>query len=141
MASRAQAFGNGVLAGAAGTAVMTLLQHAEMRATGRPPSTTPGQAAAILLRRDRSEARRLSPYMHVAFGLTMGGLRGLLGPGASRTAAHYALVSVGDALLYKAMGIADWPWTWSRRDVIADVVGKGSYAASTGVVHDRLASR
>ena len=73
----------GVVAGAVGTAVMTLAQLAEMRVTGRPPSTTPGQFGALLLRRDPAEAARLTPAVHTAYGLTMGALRGVLGRGPS----------------------------------------------------------
>ena len=144
MTSLARGLGTGLVAGAAGTALMTAAQYAEMRVTGRPTSTTPGQFAAMLLRRNprnRREAARLTPAVHTAYGLTMGGLRGLLGPGASRSLAHFALLWSGDALLYKATGIADWPWRWSRRDWVADLVGKGTYAVGTSLVHDRLATR
>ena len=141
MGSKMRRIGAGMLAGAAGTAAMTLAQLAEMRATGRPPSTTPGQFGALLLRRDPGEAARLTPAVHTAYGLTMGALRGLLGSGPSWSAAHFALLWSGDALLYKATGIADWPWRWSRQDWVADLVGKGTYALGTGAVYDRLASR
>ncbi len=133
--------GTGMVAGAAGTAAMTLAQRAEMGVTGRPPSTTPGQFGALLLRRDPAEAARLTPAVHTAFGVTMGALRGLLGAGASRSAAHFALLWSGDALLYKATGIADWPWRWSRREWVSDLVGKGAYALGTGAAYDRLTRR
>ena len=141
MSSVTRGVGVGVVAGAVGTAVMTLAQLAEMRVTGRPPSTTPGQFGALLLRRDPAEAARLTPAVHTAYGLTMGALRGVLGRGPSWSAAHFALLWSGDALLYKATGIADWPWRWSRQDWVSDLVGKGTYALAMSAVHEQLAGR
>lgn len=133
----------GPVAGLVGTAVMTLSQRVEMRASKRSPSTVPGQVGARLLGRDDpADVERLSPIAHWTHGATMGAARGLLGSiglrGPAGTAAFFAVLWSGDALLYKSLGIADWPWRWTARDLATDVGHKAIYAAITGLVYDKL---
>ena len=139
------ALAKGALAGLIGTAAMTAAQTAEMRVSGRKPSLVPGQVASKLLglNPDNNEAlSRISTRMHWAHGMTMGCARALLGQaglrGPSATAAHFALMWSGDITLYKALGIAAWPWQWSLEELIPDVLHKGIYAAVTGAVYDAL---
>ena len=89
----------GLLAGFIGTIVMTVSEMVEMRLTGRPPSTVPGQVGAKTLGRDPNRVahlERLSTGVHWLHGTSMGALRGLLaltGLGAvAATVVHYALV-------------------------------------------------
>lgn len=135
----------GALAGLIGTAVMTAAQEAEMRLTGREPSLVPGHVASKLLRLspDDDEALgRISTGMHWAHGMTMGTVRALLGRsglrGGRAAAAHFALMWSGDVMLYKALGIAPWPWQWSLQELAPDVLHKGIYAATTSVACDGL---
>ena len=131
----------GALAGLAGTAAMSATQALEMRVTGRKPSTVPGQVGATLLpglTPDAQTVERLSPVVHWGHGVAMGMLRGLLGDGAGRGALHFALLWGGDAVLYRALGIAGLPWTWSRGDIAIDVLHKGVYGAVTNAAFVRL---
>ena len=144
--SVARAATRGMLAGAVGTAAMTLTQRLEMSLSGRAPSTVPGQVGAHLLPgadpTTPADVARLNTPVHWGHGITMGAVHGVLdeaglhGPAAS--AAHFALVWGGDAALYRALGIADAPWRWSRDELAADVLHKGVYAAVTGAVYDAL---
>lgn len=133
----------GPLAGLIGTAVMTLAQHAEMSATGRAPSTVPGQVAAQLMGRSTSEVTDLNLPMHWAHGTAMGTIRGALTEmglrGVGGSAVFFALLWTGDAVLYRALGIADWPWRWTRAELLTDAGHKAFYALVTGAAYDSLA--
>ena len=135
----------GALAGLIGTAAMTAAQTVEMRITGRAPSLVPGHVASKLLRLEPEgddAMSRVSLRMHWAHGMTMGALRGLIGQGGLdggyAAATHFALTWGGDTMLYKALGIAPWPWQWSLEELAPDVVHKGIYAAVTSAAYDRL---
>lgn len=135
----------GTLAGLIGTAAMTTAQAVEMRVSGRPPSTVPGQVASKLLglkpRNDEALAR-ISTRMHWAHGASHGlvraaiGRAGLHGPAAM--SAHFALMWGSDVVLYKALAIAPWPWKWSREELAPDVLHKGLYVLATSVAYERL---
>lgn len=140
--SRATALG--MLAGAVGTAAMTLTQRLEMSLSGRAGSTVPGQVGAHLVPgagpASPGDVARLNGPVHWGHGIAMGALRGVLDvaglTGPSASAAHFALVWVGDAALYRALGIADVPWRWSPDALRTDLLHKGVYAAVTGAVYD-----
>ena len=133
----------GQLAGLVGTAVMTATQRLEMARTGRPASTVPGQVGVRLLGRPEQDAEGLSPAVHWGHGAAMGTVRGLLGAaglrGPAATAVFFTVLWSGDAVLYKALGIADWPWRWGRAALVTDLGHKAVYAATTGLVYDALA--
>jgi hypothetical protein len=137
----------GMLAGAVGTIAMTLSERLEMALTGREASQVPGEVAAHLLPGRHpgaaSDVEQLNSPMHWAHGISMGAARGLLDAGGMRgptaTAAHFALVWGSDAMLYRALGVADAPWRWSGDELAADLLHKGVYAVVTGAVYDALA--
>lgn len=137
------AIGLGLLAGVAGTVVLTLAEKLQMRVSGREPSTVPGQVGAKLTGRDPEVhpqvAERLNPVVHWMHGIGLGAVRGLLdvaGLGfVPATAVFFVLVWGGDALLYRALGIAEMPWNWSRSDLLSDLWGKGAYAVATSAAY------
>lgn len=136
----------GLMAGLIGTVVMTVTETVDIRVTGREPSTVPGQVGIKVLGRDPDQEPRLkgvSTTVHWLHGITMGALRGLLaltGLGAVlATVVHFVLVWSGDALTYKALGIAPMPWGWSRRELATDLFHKAVYAVATGVAYELLA--
>ena len=118
---------------------LTLAEHAEMKLTGREPSSVPGQVGAKLVGRDPDAdpalTKRLSPLVHWTHGIALGGARGLLDAAGlsprAATLAFYPLVWGGDALLYRALGIAPAPWRWSRDELLTDLFGKGVLAFAT----------
>lgn len=137
----------GMLAGVVGTIAMTISERLEMAVTGREASQVPGEVAAHLLPGRHpevaSDVEQLNSPMHWAHGISMGALRGLLDAGGMRgstaTVAHFALLWGGDAMLYRALGVADAPWRWSADELAADLLHKGVYAVVTGAVYDALA--
>jgi hypothetical protein len=142
------ALGRGLVAGAVGTAAMTVPERLQMAVPGREGSQVPGEGGAGLLpekdQESATDVAQLNTTVHWAHGVTMGALRGALdvaglrGPQASM--AHFALLWGGDAALYRALGVADVPWHWASDQLATDLLHKGVYAAVTGVVYDALSA-
>jgi hypothetical protein len=137
--------GSGLLAGAAGVAVMTLGEKLEQRWTRRPNSYVPAHTLERLLglpRRPDRQRLGLNWAMHWGQGILVGGLRALMaargmrGPFASFmfTGARLAV----DQTLENATGVGAPPWTWPRDEQVIDLVHKAVYAFTTGLVADRL---
>ncbi|MFC6064303.1 hypothetical protein [Streptomyces ochraceiscleroticus] len=138
----------GVIAGAAGVAVMTLGEKAEQRLTGRPDSYVPARTLARLTgMADRPGEERVptNRVMHVGQGVLLGVLRsvmahvGLRGPWSS---AKFAVVRLtNDQILENATGVGAPPQTWPRAELAVDLLHKTVYAFATGAVADALAAR
>ena len=135
----------GVVAGLAGTVVMTAFQElVEMPLTGRGDSYAPADFAARVLRirpRTQRGRTRVNWATHVALGASWGAAhggaaaRGLSGPRAVLTA--FAAVYTADVLLNTALGLYA-PSRWSRRDWAVDVTDKFVQAAATGVLFETV---
>ncbi len=142
------ALGRGMVAGAVGTAAMTVTERLEMAVTGRPGSQVPGKVGAHLTPgkdpASPADVAQLNTAVHWTHGITMGALRGALDVagirGSQATLTHFALLWGGDAALYRALGIAEAPWRWSADELATDMTHKGVYAAVTGVTYDALTS-
>ncbi len=142
------ALSRGVVAGLAGTAVMTAFQKfIEMPLTGRPDSYAPANFAEKVLPIDPPTGRRrtrLNYATHFALGTLWGSAygvaarAGLSGPRA--IAAVFGVVYSGDVLLNTALGLYR-PRTWSRQDWAVDTIDKLVQAAATGIVYDRVTAR
>jgi hypothetical protein len=140
--------GRGVLAGLAGTVVMTAFQElVEMPLTGRGASDAPARFAERVTPADPAThqgRRRLTWGTHFALGAVWGAAhgvaaaRGLRGQRAVNTV--FGGVYLGDVLLNTALGVYD-PRRWSVRDAVVDVVDKYVQAQATGAVLDRLLHR
>ncbi|CAA9250288.1 MAG: hypothetical protein AVDCRST_MAG41-2045 [uncultured Corynebacteriales bacterium] len=135
--------GRGVLAGLAGTAVMTAFQRfVEMPLTGRGESYAPADFAEKLLPvspATRKGRRRLNYSVHFALGGMWGtaygiaAARGLRGQKAVN--AVFAVVYTGDVVLNTALGLYQ-PGRWTAKDWAIDVVDKYVQAQATGAVFD-----
>jgi len=91
----AGALGQGLLAGAAGTAAMTVSSSLEAKLRGREASSAPADAAGKVLGvqpRDEAGQARFSTVVHWGYGTSWGAVRGLLHAadvdGSKATAAH-----------------------------------------------------
>lgn len=139
--------GRALLAGLAGTAVMTGFQRSvEMPLTGRPDSYAPARLAETVLGLhpgDAAARRRLNTAVHVGFGVLWGpaylvaARAGLRGPRA--VAAVFATLYAGDLVLNTALGLYR-PQDWSGQDWAVDLVDKFVLAAATGAAYERLAA-
>jgi hypothetical protein len=82
LADAAASAGVGVLAGLIGTAAMTISSTVEMRISGREASSTPADAAGVVLGVkpvDDAGAQRFGTAVHWGYGSGWGAVRGLLG--------------------------------------------------------------
>jgi hypothetical protein len=138
----------GLIAGTAGAAVMTLGEKAEQRLTSRPDSHVPARVLQRLTGMRERPGRQPQPVnlaMHVGQGALLGILRsvmahaGLRGPWAS---AQFAVVRLtNDQILENATGVGAPPQTWPRPELAVDLLHKAVYAFTTGAVADALSGR
>ena len=143
-----QAVWQGLVAGLAGAAVMTVAEKVEQRFTGRPDSYVPARVLARLTGRPEQPGRQpvwLNLSMHYGQGALVGVLRavmahaGLRGPVASGMFTVNRLTS--DQILENLTGVGAPPQTWPRRELVVDVLHKTIYGFTTGAVADALAAR
>jgi hypothetical protein len=75
--------------------------------------------------------------VHWGHGIGLGVARAILEDAGRRraTLAFFPIVWAGDAMLYRALGIAPWPWRWSRQDLATDLFGKGILAGVTSAAY------
>ncbi len=141
----AATLGRGILAGVAGTGVMTAFQKfVEMPLTGRGDSYVPAEFAERVLPVNPTTAqgrKTLNYATHFGLGGMWGtaygvaAARGLRGQKAVN--AVFLAVYPGDVLLSTALGIYH-PTRWSTQDWVIDVVEKYIQAQATGAIFDRL---
>ena len=134
----------GAAAGMAGAGVMTAVEKAEQRLTGRPDSFVPGRTLAHVLglpKPDRDDRVR-NLAMHFGTGALVGVVRAgmaranLRGPLASLM--HSSLRLSVDQTLENATGVGAPPWTWPRDELVIDLLHKEVYAQVTGAIADAL---
>ena len=144
-ASATAAVGRGVLAGVAGTVMMTAFQKLiEMPITGRGDSYAPANFAERILGvhpTSTEKRKRLNYAAHFALGGMWGSAYGIAAAAGLRgrraTNAVFATVYTGDFLLNTALGLYK-PKQWSAQDWVVDVVDKYVQARTTGAVFDRF---
>ena len=136
---------NGLVAGLAGVAAMTLAEKLEQVITKRPNSYVPAHTLERLLRLPhKPDAQRLTLNwtMHWGQGILMGIARGLMaengvrGPMGSFLFMNLRLLN--DQTLENATGVGALPWTWPKDEQVIDLLHKGIYAFTTGAVADVL---
>lgn len=142
---KSKAIVNGLLAGTAGVAAMTLAEKVEQLITQRPDSYVPAHTLERLLRlphKPDEERLGLNWTMHWGQGILLGIVRGLMaekglrGPVGSFLFMNLRLLN--DQTLENATGVGAPPWTWPRDEQVIDLTHKGIYAFVTGAVADRL---
>jgi hypothetical protein len=135
----------GLIAGLAGTVVMTAFQKVvEMPLTGRGESFAPADLAQKVTPAQphtRRGRRRLNYVTHFSLSALWGtaygiaAARGLRGQRAVH--AVFGVVYLGDVALNTALGLYH-PRRWSAKDLLVDVGDKYVQARATGAVFDRL---
>lgn len=136
---------NGLLAGLAGAAAMTLAEKIEQLFTRRPDSYVPAHTLERLIRlphKPDEERLLLNWTMHWGQGILMGAVRGLMaesgvrGPVGSFLFLNLRLLN--DQTLENATGVGALPWTWPKDEQVIDLLHKAIYAFTTGAVADSL---
>jgi hypothetical protein len=133
----------GLLAGAAGVAAMTLSEKLEQLITKRPNSYVPGHTLERLLgTQPKPDNDLTNRTMHWGQGILLGAVRGLMakkgirGPVGSFLFMNFRLLN--DQTLENATGVGALPWTWPKDEQAIDLIHKGIYAFVTGAVADSL---
>lgn len=137
--------GCGVVAGLAGTAVMSAFQKfIEMPISGRDDSFAPANFAnKVFGIKSRSEKERkvVNWVTHFALGAVWGTAFGIAGQnglrGQKAVAAVFTTVYTGDVLLNTALGLYQ-PSSWSKGDLAVDLIDKLVQAEATSAIFDRI---
>ncbi|WP_221411693.1 hypothetical protein [Arthrobacter crusticola] len=135
----------GMVAGVAGTAVMTAFQkYVEIPLSGREASYAPADFAERVLpiHPETQQGReRLNTVTHFALGTMWGSAYGITAHaglrGAKAVAVVFPVVYSTDVLLNTALGLYQ-PGTWSAKDWTVDLTNKFVQAAATGVLYDTV---
>jgi hypothetical protein len=149
LATAACDLGKGLVAGAIGTAAMTVSSTLESRIRGRPPSTAPAEAAAKVLGiagfADDGARNRFSTLVHWGYGTGWGAPRGLLrtaglSPPAA-TAAHMAAIWGSEQVMLPALSVAPPLTQWGGEEVAIDAWHHAVYALATALGFELLSRR
>ena len=144
----AGAIGEGLLAGFAGTAAMTVSSTLEARLRGRAPSSAPARATAKVLGitafEDDLAKARFSDLSHWGYGTGWGVVRGLLGatgmPARKATAAHGAAVWGSAQVTLPALEVAPPAIFWGAEEVAIDAFHHAVYAVAPGLAYELIAA-
>lgn len=138
--------GIGMVAGLAGTLVMTAAQLIEMQISGRAPSDAPYRAVKKTFGFEaRSEEAKtlISNVTHFAYGTTWGIPRGLLAAfgqnNLAATSAHFGAVWGTELTMLPAMQVSEPVTQWSPKAIAQDVLFHAIYALAVGLSADALA--
>lgn len=137
--------GKGLVAGAIGTAAMTVSSSYEMRRRDRSASTAPAQAAAAVLRVkpvDEAAEARFNNLVHWAYGTGWGAVRGILGAMGfgfvGGTVAHFGLVVGSEQAMLPALGIAPPASEWGAEEIVVDAAHHAVYVVVTSIAYSLL---
>jgi hypothetical protein len=144
----AQRVARGLLAGAIGTAAMTVSSTIEQKLRGREASTAPADAAMKVLGIegfcDDGAKSRFSNAVHWAYGTAWGVPRALLDAAgvdpAAATAAHGAALCGSEQIMLPALGVAPPLWEWGVAEIAIDALHHAVYTVATGVAYAMTAS-
>lgn len=135
----------GLLAGIAGVAAMTLTEKLEQLITKRPNSYVPAHTLQHLLDSSNKKDNDFTNWtMHWGQGILLGAVRGIMakkgirGPFGSFLFMNLRLLN--DQTLENATGVGALPWTWPKDEQVIDLIHKGVYAFVTGAIADFLIS-
>ena len=142
-----RAIGQGLVAGAIGTAAMTLSSTAEARLRKREPSTVPAQAARKILGLEPLEpdaAAKLTRVVHWGYGISWGAIRSVLGTLGLRapiaTAVHFSAIWGSELVMLPALDVTPPIKQWSRTDLAIDATHHFVYVAATSGAYALLNS-
>lgn len=146
MEELAKTVGLGMLAGIAGSVIMTAFQKLiEMPISGRKDSYQPARLAQKLFPIDPPEddkaRKHLNYTMHFMLGAMWGGAYGVAaynGLRGSRAVSRvFPAIYTNDVVVATLLGLGK-PWEWSRKEATIDVVDKFVQVAATSFVFDRF---
>lgn len=145
LGAAAGAAGRGLLAGAIGTAAMTVSSTAEMKLRDRGGSSAPADAAGKVLgvqARNPDGEARFASVAHWGYGTGLGAIRGLLDvaglEGTQALGAHFAATYGSEQVMLPALDVAPPLWEWGITEVAIDAFHHAVYAVATSVAYAAL---
>lgn len=139
------ATGVGLIAGLAGTIVMTACQRLDMKITGRSKNTAPADAVREVLDIKPvtgSESHQLSAWVHWVYGTSLGLVRGLvhlLGiRGLKAGVAHFGVVWGTELIMLPRLRVAPPLSRESPGTIARDALYHDLYTGSAGLVFDAV---
>jgi hypothetical protein len=138
--------GRGLVAGAIGTAAMTVSSTLEQKLRGREASTAPADAAAKVLGIegfcDEAAKSRFSNVVHWVYGSTWGVPRALLDAAglspAAATAAHGVALWASEQAMLPALGVSPPLWEWGATEIAIDAGHHVVYSVATSLAYEAL---
>jgi hypothetical protein len=137
----------GIIAGVAGTTVMTLSEKLEQVLSGRPDSYIPAHTVERFLglpTKPDSERTWMNWAAHWGLGVLPAALRGIMAESGMRgplaSTMFWITRTTTDELGENLAGVGKPPWSWRAALASVDVLHKAVYAFATGAVADALAS-
>jgi hypothetical protein len=142
----AAAIVRGLVAGAIGTAAMTVSSTLEQKKREREASTAPADAAMKVLGIesfcDDGAKSRFSNAVHWAYGTAWGVPRALLDIAGLRplraTAAHGGALWGSEQVMLPALGVAPPLWKWGATEVGIDAGHHVVYAVAASLAYEAL---
>lgn len=129
----------GLIAGAAGTAALTLSTTIERRIRGRGSGGEPARGIEKVLGivpANEKSRKRMAMYTHWAYGIAWGGIRGLIAglglKGRNAALTHFLSVWGTQLAVLPALHIIGPPWRKPGKDVGIDAAHHALYAAAAG---------
>ncbi len=139
------ALGKGIIAGIAGTAVITLSQMIEMKITGRKPSDAPAKAVNKVLHVkavNKDYRPTFVQEVHWTYGTLWGLARTVMGlagmKGVPAMAAHYAAVWGTEMVMLPSINVAPPIKEWGGKAIAKDGMHHLVYAVAAGLVYDAI---
>lgn len=141
--------GKGLVAGAVGTAAMTLSSTIEAKLRNRGASTAPADAARTVLGIEKFDSdtaeERFGELVHWAYGTGWGVVRGLLRTfgfkGRLSTLTHLAAVYGTEQVLLPRLDVAPPASEWGAKEIAIDLWHHVVYAVATAAAYERLDRR
>jgi hypothetical protein len=138
--------GRGLVAGAVGTAAMTVSSTIEQKRREREASTAPADAAMKVLGIesfcDDAAKSRFSNVVHWAYGTAWGVPRALLDAAglspAAATAAHGGALWGSEQVMLPALGVAPPLWEWGATEVAIDASHHLVYTLASSLAYAAL---
>lgn len=125
----------GLVAGAIGTAAMTSVQMAYLRATGGEPSTAPGDVGRKLIDVPRGRRAAFNQAMHVLYGTSWGAPFALLRPSQNGNGLLFGMALWGVSLVeLPLLDVAEPPWRQPPGALALDLAFHLVYGTTTAAV-------
>lgn len=141
----ALALGKGIIAGLAGTAVISISQMIEMKITGREPSDTPAEAVNKVLNVEATDEEHKDQFVqevHWTYGTLWGLGRSALDlagvRGWAATTAHWGAVWGTEMVMLPSIDVAPPVKKWGGKAIAKDGMHHLFYAIAAGLVYDAL---